>query len=102
MINQHENCTFDGGDCSKCVEELVGDGFCHAFNNIKACNFDGGDCMDIPKNCWTGLGDGICTENNNNALCHFDAGECCDGRLIPEISTMIFCPSCGCQNAGMI
>ena len=95
---------------------LIGDGFCHDYNNNRHCNFDGGDCCGPCTNndfcteckCKTGevnyianaiVGDGFCNDETNYADCNFDGGDCCGLCVNTKL-----CSECECigENSGVI
>ena len=87
---------------------LIGDGFCHDFNNNLHCSFDGGDCCGpcvnkdfcIDCKCLTGqtekitnalVGNGFCNDETNTDACNFDGGDCC-GMCV----NLKYCNECDC------
>ena len=87
---------------------MIGDGFCHDFNNNRHCSFDGGDCCGPCVNkelcseckCKTGktkkisnalVENGFCNDETNNLACNFDGGDCCG----PCVNAK-FCSECKC------
>ena len=94
---------------------LVGDGFCHDYNNNYHCSFDGGDCCGPCVNrefcseckCKTGdtdkiinarLGNGFCNDETNINVCNFDGGDCCGTCVNSK-----YCSECECigENTGI-
>ena len=95
---------------------LIGDGFCHDYNNNRHCSFDGGDCCGPCVNeefcteckCKTGdtdkiknvrVGNGFCNDEFNVEGCNFDGGDCCGACVNSK-----YCSKCECigQNSGNI
>ena len=96
--------------------QLIGDGFCHDYNNNRHCSFDGGDCCGPCVNkefctkceCKTGqtgkisnaeVGNGFCNDETNTASCNFDGGDCCGLCVNTK-----YCSDCECkgENNGVI
>ena len=95
---------------------LIGDGFCHDYNNNYHCSFDGGDCCGPCVNtefcseckCKTGdtdkiinarLGNGFCNDETNIKVCNFDGGDCCGTCVNSK-----YCSKCECigENTGIM
>ena len=95
---------------------LIGDGYCHDYNNNYHCAFDGGDCCGPCVNkefctqceCKTGetniisnkiVGNGFCNDETNIEACNYDDGDCCGPCVNPK-----YCDKCECtgQNSGII
>lgn len=80
-----EGCSYDGGDCTKCVLNAtidirrIANGICDPELNTTECSWDGFDCIDAKKDipCIVDdinlLGDGICNGGRyNTPQCDFD------------------------------
>ena len=95
---------------------LIGDGFCHDYNNNRHCSFDGGDCCGPCVNrevcteckCKTGytdkisnarVGNGFCNDETNVEGCNYDDGDCCGTCVNSK-----YCSNCECigENSGNI
>ena len=89
--------------------KLIGDGFCHDYNNNRHCSFDGGDCCGPCVNrelcseckCKTGntnkitnarVGNGFCNDETNDEDCNFDGGDCCGTCVNSK-----YCSECECK-----
>ena len=73
---------YDSGDC--CDQNLIGDRFCHDFNNFETCQYDGDDCPPSNITDLLGcshnpkfIGDGKCDNHlKNKAECNYDGSDC--------------------------
>ena len=75
-------CNYDSGDC--CDQNLIGDRFCHNFNNFETCQHDGDDCRPPDMTDWPDcphnpnfIGDGTCDNHlKHNVECNNDGLDC--------------------------
>ena len=91
-INNHMDCSYDGGDCCGCNINTEWCTECQCLDPNGSGS--GTNCTQTasPATCSTEwIGDNYCDDENNNVDCSYDGGDCCGCNVNTQ-----YCQVCQC------